>query len=306
MRPGSAPPSSGPQVASSTLHRPPAFVLSKLGQFSSASGLEHFLLIGGAAIDPLLSDSPEVADWDIVIEDDTFNATAIVHALEQASFTVGSPRDYQMNLDKTAVCFPARHPTIGTFDVAIVEDLEFFGPFDVESLSVAYPAGLVIDDHDAIGAIKAKRASLIRPMERESPAMLAKRLFVLAGKYGIRFGPSSATARTAESIREGLMSDRTPPPSLPAQAACLEKFLRALQRADRPRDLLDDALDSRLLLGAVPPLDAVVRSPSFARAIDRSDRLGSADLLATIREIDRDGTCAGVAAALGERVWDHV
>jgi len=276
-----------------------------LRQFSRASGLKQFLLIGGAAIDPLLYDSPEIADWDIVVVDDTYDTAPVTAALEQAAFTVGLLRDYHMNLDRVAVCFPARHPEIGTFDVAIVEDLEFIGPFDAESLYLTYPAGVVVDDHDAIGAIKSKSASLIRPIERESPVMLAKRLLVLASKYGIRFGPDSATEPTVELIRQGLMRNGTPPPSLPDQAACLAKFLRGLQRADQPSDLLDDTLDSGLLLGAVPPLDAVARSPAFAGTINRGYPIEYADLLAAICEIDSGGRCASVVEALSARVWDH-
>ena len=149
MQPDSAP-LIGRQMPSHADH-PPPFVLSKLRRFSSASGVEQFLLIGGAAIDPLVYDQPVIADWDIVIVDHTFSTSAIVRALERAAFTVGPPRDYQMNLTQSARCFHARHPMIGTFDTAIVEDLDFFGPFDLESLSVTYPAGLIVDDHDAIG-----------------------------------------------------------------------------------------------------------------------------------------------------------
>lgn len=283
---------------------PPAFVMSKLQQFSRGTGLRDFLLIGGAAMDPLLRSGPEIHDWDIVIVGDASEAAPIAHALKQSAFEVGALRDYRLDLDRIAVCFPARHHEIGTFDIAVVGDMEFFGPFDIESLYVTYPAGVIVDEHHALRAVQSGRAALIRAIESEIPAMLAKRLFVLAAKYGIRFGPGSASAEVAQVIRDGLLRDGAAPPSQQDQAACLAKLLGGLARAARPDHLLADALDSRLILGAIPPFQAIARHPAFTAMINADFRPGREDLLRVIRRLDGEGRCAGVLDALEARIWD--
>lgn len=279
--------------------------MSKLREFSSASGIREFLLIGGAAVDPLLRDDAQISDWDIAIVDDAFDATAIVRALEHAGFTVVAPREYRMTLEQTATCFPARHPQIGTFDVAIVGNMEFLGPFDIESLYVKFPAGYAVDNHDAISGLHAKRATLIRPIESECPAMLAKRLFVLAAKYELRFGPGSPNATTAELIRERFARDGSAPTPLHDQAACLAKFLRGLQRSAQPDAFLVDALDSGLLSCAVPPLHGVASSAAFAAMLNGDTRPDPDTLISGIRRLDRYERCAKVLNALKERVWDQ-
>jgi hypothetical protein len=279
--------------------------MSKLQQFSRATGLRDFLLIGGAAIDPLLrSGPPEIHDWDIVIVGDAGDARRVVHALVQSAFEVGALRDYRLDLERTAVCFPARHREIGTFDIALVGDMQFFGPFDIESLYVTYPAGVIVDEHHALRAVQSGRAALVRAVESEIPAVLAKRLFVLAAKYGIRFGPGSASAEAAQVIRDGLLRVGAAPPSQQDQAACLAKLLAGLARAVEPDHLRADALNSELILGAIPPFEAIARHPEFAAMVNADLRPKREDLLRLIRRLDVEGRCAGVLHALEARTWD--
>lgn len=159
-----------------------------MDEVSEDTGLDEFIMFGGAPVD-LLSGfySPEdVKDYDIAIQGQNEELMeGFEEELEENGYEIlKSQRPFVIRESETVYTTYAENEDL-ILDANFMQDPTQVGVFNINSLYFTYPDFSKVDEHNALEGIENENLEPIIDLDEENAYLVGKRYAIISAKYGI-------------------------------------------------------------------------------------------------------------------------
>ncbi|MFI3242185.1 MAG: hypothetical protein R3Y43_06425 [Alphaproteobacteria bacterium] len=262
--------------------------LSKTIKFMKSAQLESCYLFGGSTTINKTRKSFEVSDYDISVSSIEQYQKAITKLAENG-WSVEKKGNNALSKNAAVIYPPKEVLPQDEYDFQYNQSVENKCIFNLESFYIAinkkdndYQYEFV-DPHDSLKDFETGKLRLLAGREREDEFNILKRFIVLSAKYDLPMARDSVNKDIIEYMDDRFSFQReNTPDHLEAKGACLDKFLKVVQRAEAPSSFLFKLAKSNVLKKSFPEIHKTINSCNFHKEIREKDDYSTISLLNTL------------------------
>lgn len=221
------------------------------------TGLERFILYGGAPLDLLINHRSRITDLDIAvnnIEKKLIKKTQ-KNLIKNGFKIVEAERKYYINIMEPVILTYAKNDRY-FLDIAFLKNIKLIGQFNIDSLYCRYPKFDCIDRFCALEGYKRKTIHPIRSLDKENPYLLSNIFIKLCSKYNFKLASNPKHKEIIDALMPKL--EKWKPPNAfhktDAPASVISGILKSIIRAQDRRKFIKELAESGILKAIIPEI----------------------------------------------------